>query len=97
MADRRCDEIGQFVRSIFQVFQVEYAFGQSSEEPRHSILEHLAPRTEQCSARIQLASKLEEIAFISARPMQKQECARRAARNELVNEVKLRHHDFVGT
>src|SRR6266436_2483888 len=96
MAGRRSDEIGQFVGSRFQIFQIEYPFGQSPKKPRHSIFKHLAACAEQRSIRIKLASKRNEITFVSTSAMQKQERARRAAGKGLMNEVRLQPHDFGG-
>jgi hypothetical protein len=94
MLSGRSDEIGQFVRSRFQIFQIEYPFGQSSKEPRHPVLQDFAAWAEQRSIRIKRASKRNEITFVSTRAMQKQQCARRAAGNEFVNEIRLRSHDL---
>src|SRR5436190_1079765 len=97
MLSCRRHEIRQFVRAIFQILQIEYAFSESAKESRHPIFEHLASWAEQRSSGIELASKRDEIALVSASAVQKQQRAIGAARNELVNKVRLRPHDLRGT
>src|SRR5262245_56207538 len=94
MLGGRGDKVRQFVGAISQVFQVEYAFGQSTKESRHSIFQNFTARAQQSSIRIKLASQRNEIALVSARAMQKQECARRFAGNKLVNEIRT-HRSLV--
>src|SRR6266567_4466127 len=96
---RRCrgDEIRKFVRALFQILDVEHTFGEPSEESRHSIFEDLAARAKQCGIRVELASKWDEIVFVAAGSMQKQQCPVRFARNEFVNEIQLRHYCLAGS
>src|SRR5206468_12753123 len=64
------------------------------KEPRHSIFQHLAAWAQQRSIRIKFASKRNEITFVSTRAVQKQECAWRASRDEVMNEVGPKFHPF---
>ena len=91
------DEIRQFVRAFFQIFQIEYTLGEPAKESRHSVFEHFAARAKQRSARIQLVSERDKIAFVSACAMQQQQGSIRRAGNEFVNEIGLQDHDLRGT
>ena len=97
MAHRRSDKIRQFVRAHFQIFQIEYALREAPKESRHSVFEHFAARAKQRSARIQLVSERDKIAFVSACAMQQQQGSIRRAGNEFVNEIGLQDHDLRGT
>src|SRR5437762_2097922 len=83
-------------RKVWAAYQ-EQAAPSCETESRHSILQHFAARAEQRSRGIELASKRDEIALVSASAVQKQQRAIGAARNELVNKVRLRPHDLRGT
>src|SRR4029077_14286690 len=76
------------------IFQIEYTFSYPAKETRHSILQNFAARTEQRSARIKLASKRDEIAFVPTCAVQQQQGSSRSSRNEFVNEIGLQPHDL---
>src|SRR5437870_5540223 len=91
------DEIRQFVRACFQIFQIEYTFGEPAKESRHSVFEHFAARAKERSIRIKLASERDEVALVSARSVQQEQGPIRTAGNEFVNEIGLQSHDLCGT
>jgi hypothetical protein len=69
---------------------VKDTFSQSPEESRHSVLEHLAPRTEKCSFRVERAAEGDKISFVATGTVQEEECARRRARYKPMNEIQRR-------
>src|SRR5919106_3279587 len=90
-------KVGQFVCPPHQIFRIKDAFSQTPKESRHAILQDFAARAKQGSVRIELASKRDEVALVSAGTVQKQQRAPRAAGNELMNEIWLWPHDLSGT
>jgi hypothetical protein len=69
MANRRGDEISQFVCPRLQIFQIEHTFCQSAKEAGHSVLDNLSARTEQGSVCVELGTQRNKIAFVSAGSM----------------------------
>jgi len=49
-------EIGQLVRTCFQILQIKYTFGQPTKESRHTVLQHFAARAEQRGIWIKFAA-----------------------------------------
>ncbi len=88
MLPRSPDEISELLRPVDKIFFVKNTFSQSAEEPRHSILEYLPPRTEQRSFRVERTAERNKIGFVATSAMQQEECARRLARYKPVSEIE---------
>src|SRR5260370_48889 len=86
---RSDDKVRQFMGAPLQILQIENAFGESSKEPRHAVLQNFAARAEQRSVRIELVPERNQIAFIAAASVQQQQSSLCLATNEFVNEVRL--------
>ena len=67
---KECDKICQLVRTLLQIFQIEYAFSHPPKKSRHAILQNFSAWTQQCRIWVKLASKRNEIALIPASAMQ---------------------------
>src|SRR5206468_4734869 len=93
----RCDEVRQLVRAHFQIFQIEYTFGEPTKESRHSVFEDFAARTKQRGIRVELTSKREEIVLVTTGSVQQEQRSVRSTGNEFVNEIRLQHYCFAGS
>ncbi len=91
---RTFDEYGELISTPPDVVLIENALSEPAEEARHAVLQHLAARRKQRRIRGNRAAKREEIVFVTAGAVQKEEWCRSwpCARLEAVNERQRGHH-----
>jgi hypothetical protein len=85
---RQLDELGKLVRATDEVFLIKNSWRQPAEEARHTVFQHLAARAQQGRLGIERVADPDEVGFVSAGAMQKEESSRGAARYEDVLEIK---------
>src|SRR5215213_1554784 len=79
------DKLGEVVGSTMEVILVKHAFVESTEEPRHAVLQHCPAYREHCRTGRQLVPQRQQVVLVSAGPVQQQQ--RRSGRG-LVRPLK---------
>src|SRR5690606_22001962 len=92
--------IGQFMRAVPQIIEIEHPLSQSPEEAGCAVLRHFAPRAEQWRPRQKRMPNVDQIMLIPTRPVEEQQHRCRSpglrARLKAVDEAEpilgLIHH-----
>jgi hypothetical protein len=73
LTPRIFDKLSEFIRAQLQILEVEYALGEPSEEPRHTVLQDLASQAQDGSAWKQFPTQRNQIVLIAASSMKQQQ------------------------
>jgi len=94
------DELPQCFRLNLEIIEIENAGGETPKKPRHAVFEYASTRAEQRSAREKLVAQWDQVLFIAACSMQKQQSdwgPSRFGSDEAMNKVGIGDDHLDGT